>query len=331
MHSAQRGWSLGKALGKRLAPRGRELVPPESLLHQSRYSHRRPVGAPARTLYRYTFQYFWSWLCIKCTMYSCGPECDVAPPAFYRILFPASSSNSLDVDVDCFPASLSNWYHIAANMEDIPVVNDLFHFLMGPFLTSRLGPRFLPGTWRYKHNSVGLSVVSTAFSIKVWLLSHSYLALSSERPPLLHPRSRGDGLKTGDGQYFLVLQFGRLSKDTHLRRRYQATKDDDYWWATIHLFGYSPRWLTLSGVLLTRSNLKHSKLGKSQPPHTVHALPTAFDLTQTEFSHMVFLVLDHYQDNPLFRAPIGDLPKVNKAILRHACLGTLLTSEYSIF
>ncbi|KAJ5376796.1 hypothetical protein N7509_013682 [Penicillium cosmopolitanum] len=28
-----------------------------------------------------------------------------------------------------------------------------------------------------------------------------------------------------------------------------------------------------------------------------------------EIGHMVFLVLDHYQDNPLFRAPIGDLPK----------------------
>ncbi|KGO67581.1 hypothetical protein PITC_094500 [Penicillium italicum] len=29
----------------------------------------------------------------------------------------------------------------------------------------------------------------------------------------------------------------------------------------------------------------------------------------TKISHMVFLVLDHYEDNPLFRAPIGDLPK----------------------
>ena len=30
-----------------------------------------------------------------------------------------------------------------------------------------------------------------------------------------------------------------------------------------------------------------------------------------KLSHMVFLVLDHNQPNPLFRAPIGDSPKVN--------------------
>jgi hypothetical protein len=29
-----------------------------------------------------------------------------------------------------------------------------------------------------------------------------------------------------------------------------------------------------------------------------------------KFSHMVFLVLDHNQPNPLFRAPIADSPKV---------------------
>lgn len=29
-----------------------------------------------------------------------------------------------------------------------------------------------------------------------------------------------------------------------------------------------------------------------------------------KFSHMVFLVLDHFQDNPLFRAPVGESPKV---------------------
>ncbi|KAJ5110278.1 hypothetical protein N7532_002923 [Penicillium argentinense] len=51
-------------------------------------------------------------------------------------------------------------------------------------------------------------------------------------------------------------------------RRYQATKDDDYW-------------------------------GPSDEQQF-----EAF-----EIGHMVFLVLDHYQDNPLFRAPIGDSPK----------------------
>ncbi|KAJ5217820.1 uncharacterized protein N7469_011445 [Penicillium citrinum] len=51
-------------------------------------------------------------------------------------------------------------------------------------------------------------------------------------------------------------------------RRYQATKDEEYW-------------------------------GPSDEQQF-----EAFEL-----GHMVFLVLDHYQENPLFRAPIGDSPK----------------------
>jgi hypothetical protein len=47
----------GNALGKRLASRGPELVPPESLLYQSRYSYRRPVRAPARTFVSIYFSF----------------------------------------------------------------------------------------------------------------------------------------------------------------------------------------------------------------------------------------------------------------------------------
>lgn len=69
-------------------------------------------------------------------MYGRGPDCDVTPPTFYRLLFPVSSSNTFDIDVDSFLRSIWGYYHIEASMEDIPVVNILSHFLMGLFFTS---------------------------------------------------------------------------------------------------------------------------------------------------------------------------------------------------
>lgn len=45
---------------------------------------------------------------------------------------------------------------------------------------------------------------------------------------------------------------------------------------------------------------------------------------------MVFLVLDHDQPNPLFRAPIGNSPKVN-LYRGHPCSNVPLTTQYRIF
>lgn len=45
---------------------------------------------------------------------------------------------------------------------------------------------------------------------------------------------------------------------------------------------------------------------------------------------MVFLVLDHDQPNPLFRAPIGDSPKVNKSS-KKSSLKVSLIIQHSTF
>lgn len=45
---------------------------------------------------------------------------------------------------------------------------------------------------------------------------------------------------------------------------------------------------------------------------------------------MVFLVLDYDQPNPLFRAPIGNSPKVN-LYPGHPCPNVSLTTQYRIF
>ncbi|KAJ5296612.1 uncharacterized protein N7443_007505 [Penicillium atrosanguineum] len=72
-------------------------------------------------------------------------------------------------------------------------------------------------------------------------------------------------------------------------RRYQATKEDDYW-------------------------------GPSDEQQF-----EAF-----EIGHMVFLVLDHNQPNPLFRAPIGEHPKLSLHRGNHGS-NVPLTSQYRIF
>jgi hypothetical protein len=73
------------------------------------------------------------------------------------------------------------------------------------------------------------------FQSSVLLRTISIVAFShrifSVRPHLLRPRSRGDGQKMAEG---LAISNPRLLLETNPQRRYQATKEDDYWLVTTH-------------------------------------------------------------------------------------------------
>ena len=69
------------------------------------------------------------------------------------------------------------------------------------------------------------------------------------------------------------------------------------------------------GVPRTSSNLRHLRLGESYMGLRCHALPISLTprlhVCINIQSHILFLVLDYQQPNPLFHAPIGDSPKVH--------------------
>jgi hypothetical protein len=95
---------------------------------------------------------------------------------------------------------------------------------------------------------------------------------------------------------------------SHHERRYQATKEDNYWLVRQDPIGVLHAELEL-GARLTTSNLKHLRLGK-----VVRHIAISNGLDSHETSHMMFLVLEHNQPNPLFRAPIGNSPKVTNEL-----------------
>lgn len=142
-------------------------------------------------------------------------------------------------DVNGFPVFGENTTTRTANMEHIAVVIGSFLYSNVVFFVSHVSTRILISTpWQLPRARTRrtFSRERPLLQSNPFLLSHSHLRMFSGRPPRLRPRSRRDGLKTGEGQCILVFfQSIRSSFDTHRRSRYQATKDNDYWSVTIHI------------------------------------------------------------------------------------------------